>query len=71
MHTGGWVVVREDSAVLQMQLVKFGPPARGISDKQHVLRGVEALVAGTVKLAAEAACLVVVQPCCLILKVQD
>ncbi len=63
--------MREDGAVLQVASVKFGRAARGISRERHVFRGVEALVAGTVKLAAETACLVVVQPCCVILKVQD
>jgi hypothetical protein len=45
--------------------------ARGIGGERHVFRGVEALIAGTVELAAEAVCLVIVRPCCVILKVQD
>jgi len=54
--------MREDRAVLEVTPVEFGGTAGSISGEGHVFRSLKALVAGTVKLTAETACLVVVQP---------
>jgi len=62
MHAGGGVVMREDRAVLEVTPVEFGGTAGSISGEGHVFRSFKALVAGTVELTAETACLVVVQP---------
>jgi hypothetical protein len=61
----------EDRTVAQVVPVEVGSAAGSVSCKWHVSRGIEALVARTVELAAKTACLIVVQPGCVILKVQD
>jgi hypothetical protein len=54
--------MREGCAVLDVAPVEFGGTASSVSGEGHVFRGIKALVARTVELTAETACLVVVQP---------
>lgn len=63
--------MRKDRAVLQMASVQSSGATGGASGERHVLGGIEALVAGTVELTPQPPCLVVVLPCCVILKVQN
>jgi hypothetical protein len=71
VHTRAGIVVRKYCAILPMALVEFCSATRRTVGERHVPPSVESLAAGPVEPAAKSARVLVVQPCSLILKVQD
>lgn len=53
--------MREDCAVLEVATAEFGGTAGSVAGEGPVFRSLKALIARTVELTAETACLIVVQ----------
>jgi hypothetical protein len=71
MHTGRGIVVRENGVVSRMMLGKFRCSAYRISRLGHILCRIETLVGGAIQLTSKSPRLIIIQPSCVILKVQD
>jgi hypothetical protein len=63
--------MREGRAVLKMPLVEPRCAAASVSSERDVFLGVQTLIARSVKPPTRTACLVIVKPRRVILKVQD